>query len=125
MRIKFYLLRKQNKITTGLICSVSYNKSRIRFCINESINPKYWNYKTCRARNIPAFSEAMAFNYKLDSLVSKINKHYLDSFNNDGVVPSKHLLENFIKTEILNEKKRLSFYDFYEEFINSTFPGAG
>ncbi|MEJ7823210.1 MAG: phage integrase SAM-like domain-containing protein [Chitinophagaceae bacterium] len=124
MKIKFYLLRKQNKIATGLICSVSYNKNRIRFCINESINPKYWNLKTCRARHTPAFSEAMEFNYKLDSIVSKINKQYLNCFNKDGIIPSKPLLENFIKTEILNEKKRFSFYDFYEEFINSTTSGC-
>jgi len=98
MKIKFYLLRKQTKIATGLICSVSYNKNRIRFCINESINPKYWNFKTCRARHTPAFSEGMEFNYKLDSIVSKINKHYLNCFNKDGIIPSKPLLENFIKT---------------------------
>ncbi len=102
MKIKFYLLRKQNKIATGLICSVSYNKNRIRFCINESINPKYWNLKTCRARHTPAFSEGMEFNYKLDSIVSKINKQYLNCFNKDGIIPSKPLLENFITIEILN-----------------------
>lgn len=124
MKIKFYLLRKQNKIATGLICSVSYHKNRIRFCINESILPRYWNFKTCRARNTPSFAESMAFNYKLDSIVSKINKHYLDCFNKDGIIPSKPLLENFIRTEILNEKKQFSFYDFYEEFINNTTSGS-
>ena len=72
MKIEFYLLRKDSKVTTGILCSVSFNKNRIRFCINESINPKYWNFKTCRARNTPAFFEFMAFNYRLDAVATKL-----------------------------------------------------
>ncbi len=124
MKIKFYLLRKKSKIATGLICSVSFNKNRIRLCINESINPNYWNFKTCRARNTPAFSESMAFNYRIESIVTKINKHYLDCFNKDGNVPSNPMLEKFIRAEILNEKENQSFYDFYQKFIDNTISGS-
>ncbi len=48
----------------------------------------------------------------------------MDCFNKDGIIPSKPSLENFIRTEILNDKKQFSFYDFYEEFINSTTSGS-
>jgi integrase len=123
MKIKFYLLRKESKVATGILCSVSFSKNRIRFCISESINPKYWNFKTCRARNTPAFSESMAFNYKLDAIATKINKFYLDCFNKDNKVPSKPLIERFIRDEILHESKKYSLYDFYEEFINNTVSG--
>ncbi len=123
MRIKFYLLRKETKATTGILCSVSFNKNRIRFCINESINPKYWNFKTCRARNTPAFSESMAFNCRLDSVATKIYKHYLDCLNRDHTVPSKPTIEKFIRNEILHDSKKYSLYDFYQEFINNTIAG--
>ena len=123
MKIKFYLLRKESKLTTGILCSVSFNKNRIRFCINESINPKYWNFKTCRARNTPAFSESMSFNYRLDAVSTKISKHYLDCFNKDNRVPSKPSIEKFIRNEILHESKKFSLYDFYQEFINNTVSG--
>lgn len=124
MRIKFYLLRKKSYSTTGVICSVSFNSNRIRFCINESIKPKYWNIKSCRARNSPAFPESMLFNRKLDLIGSRINKFYLESFINDERPPSKQRLESFIRTDILNENKKFSFYDFYQDFIDRTSSGS-
>ncbi len=124
MKIKFYLLRKESKVPTGLLCSVSFNRMRIRFCINESIHTKYWNFNTCRARNTPAFSESLAFNHKLDSIAAKINKYYLDYYNHNGCKPSKPILEKFIRTDILIEKKKQSFYNFYQQFIDSTASGC-
>jgi integrase len=124
VKVKFYLLRKNHKVATGVLCSVSFNRKRIRFCINESINPKYWNFKTCRARNTPAFAESLSFNYRLDSITAKINKFYLDSLNKDLRPPSNSVIEAFIRTEILNDFKKITFYDFYESFINSTASGS-
>jgi hypothetical protein len=71
MKVKFYLLRPKSKTETGLICSVSFDKKRIRFCIGESINPKYWNSKTARARTTPSFPESQQFNQRLGGIVSR------------------------------------------------------
>lgn len=123
MRVNFYLLRKSSDAKTGIICSVSFNNNRIKFCINESVHPKHWNFKNGRARNTSSFSESMAFNYKLDLIVRKLNKYSLDSFNNDNKIPSKLMVERFIREEILHEAKKYSLYDFYGEFINNTVLG--
>lgn len=77
MKVKFYLLRSKSKTETGLICSVSFDKKRIRFCIGESIHPKYWNSKISRARTTPSFPESQEFNQRLGGIVSKVNKLYL------------------------------------------------
>jgi len=124
MRIKFYLLRKTTKSTSGIVCSVSFNRNRIRFCINESIKPKHWNFNTGRARNTPGFPQSMLFNQKLEIITAKINKFYLESYNRDEIAPSRPKMENFIKTAILHESKKISFYDFYEDFINRTASGS-
>ena len=124
MRIKFYLLRKKTKSTSGIICSVSFNRNRIRFCINESIQPKHWNFKTGRARNTPAFPQSMLFNHKLELITAKINKFYLESYNRDEIAPSKTKMESFIRTGVLHESKKISFYDFYQDFINRTASGS-
>ncbi len=123
MRVNFYLLRKSSDSKTGIICSVSFNNNRIKFCINESVHPKHWNFKNGRARNTSSFSESMAFNYKLDLIVRKLNKYSLDSFNNDNRILSKLMVERFIRDEILHEAKKYSLYDFYGEFINNTVLG--
>jgi|GEM_PF-4342058 len=66
----------------------------------------------------------MAFNYRLDSITAKINKFYLDSLNTDLRYPSKSVIETFIRTEILNDFKKITFYDFYESFISSAASGS-
>ena len=71
MKVKFYPLRRKSKTNTGLICSVSFDKKRIRFCIGESINSKYWNSKTSRARTTPSFPESPEFNQRLNNMASK------------------------------------------------------
>ena len=123
MKVKFYLLRPKSKTETGLICSVSYDKKRIRFCIKESVNPKFWNPKTSRARITPSFPESAEFNQKLNNIASKVNKLYLDSFNANEEPPTKAMLERHIRSEILKENTKLSFFDFYQDFIDKTAAG--
>jgi integrase len=124
MKVKFYLLRPKSKTETGLICSVSYDKKRIRFCIKESVNPKFWNPKTSRARITPSFPESAEFNQKLNNIASKVNKLYLDSFNANEEPPTKAMLERYIRSEILRENTKLSFFDFYQDFIDKTAAGG-
>src|ERR1017187_805580 len=124
MKVKFYLLRSKSKEETGLICSVSFNKKRIRFCIGESIKPKYWNSKTSRARTTPAFPESQEFNQRLNAIASKVLKLYLQLYNSQEEPPTKELLEKHIRMEILKENSKLSFFDFYKEFINKTAAGG-
>lgn len=124
MKVKFYPLRRKSKTDTGLICSVSFDKKRIRFCIGESINPKYWNTKTSRARTTPSFPESPEFNQRLDGIASKVNKLYLDRFNANEEPPTKAMLEKYIRREVLKENVKLSFFDFYQDFIDKTAAGG-
>ena len=106
MKVKFYPLRRKSKTDTGLICSVSFDK-RIRFCIGESINPKYRNTKTSRARTTPSFPESPEFNQRIDAIASKVNKLYLDSFNTNEEPPTKAMPEKYIRREIFKENVKL------------------
>ncbi len=124
MKVKFYLLRSKSKTQTGLICSASFDKKRIRFCVGESINPKYWNSKTSRARTTPSFPESQEFNHRLSGIASKVNKLYLQSFNSTEEPPTKEVLEKYIRMEILKENTKLSFFDFYQDFIDKTAAGG-
>jgi integrase len=124
MKVKFYLLRPDSKTDTGLMCSVSYDNKRIRFCIRESINPKFWNSKISRARTTPSFPQSQEFNQHLLGIVSKVNKLYLASVNANDEQPTKAMLEKYIREEILKENLKISFFDFYQEFIDKTAAGG-
>ena len=124
MKVKFYPLRRKSKTNTGLICSVSFDKKRIRFCIAESINPRYWNSKISRARTTPSFPESPEFNQRLNNIASKINKLYLESFNTNDEPPTKAMLEKSIRAEILKQNVKLSFFQFYQDFIDKTAAGG-
>ncbi len=124
MNVKFYLLRSKSKTPTGLICSESFAKKRIRFCVGESINPKFWNAKTSRARMTPSFPESQEFNHRLNNMASKINKLYLRSFDANEESPTKAMIEKSIRTEVLNKKSKVSFFEFYQQFIDKTAAGG-
>jgi integrase len=66
----------------------------------------------------------MLFNHKLELITAKINKFYLESYNRDEIAPSKTKMESFIRTGVLHESKKISFYDFYQDFINRTASGS-
>ncbi|HUZ58675.1 MAG TPA: phage integrase SAM-like domain-containing protein [Hanamia sp.] len=124
MKIKFYLLRPDSKTETGLLVSVSYKTERLRLGIDESINPKFWNLKTSRARSTPSFPQAPEFNQRLESIKSGIEKCYYEFLNEDNQPPTKEQLRTLIQKNVLSKQKILSFFDFYNEFIEDTARGA-
>lgn len=124
MKIKYYLIRPDSKTETGLLVSISYKTERLRLGIDESINPKFWNLKTSRARSTPSFPQAPEFNQRLESIKSGIEKCYYEFFNEDNQPPTKEQLRTLIQKNVLSKQKILSFFDFYNEFIEDTARGA-
>ncbi|MEO8853516.1 MAG: phage integrase SAM-like domain-containing protein [Ginsengibacter sp.] len=124
MKVKFYLLRPDSKTETGLNANISYNTQRLRLGINESINPKYWNVKTSKARSTPSFPQAPEFNKRLDNLKGGIESCYYNYFNENLQPPTPQQLKTLILTEVLDKKKKVTLIDFYEDFILQTACGG-
>ncbi len=124
MKIKFYLLRPDSKTETGLLASISYKTQRLRICIDESINPKYWNLKTNTARSTPSFPQAPEFNKRLDTLKGGIEKCYQNYFNETLQPPTPKQLKSLILKDVLDKTKKVSLIDFYDDFILQTARGG-
>lgn len=124
MKVKFYLLRPDSKTETGLIASVSYKSQRLMVGIDESINPKYWNVKTSKARSTPSFPQAPEFNKRLDTLKGGIEKCYQNYFNEELQPPTPKQLKTLILNDVLDKKKKRTLIDFYEDFILQTAGGG-
>jgi integrase len=124
MKVKFYLLRPDSKADTGLLASISFKNDRLRIGIDESINPKYWNTKTNRARNTPSFPASPEFNGRLEAIKAGIEKSYYDYFNANNQAPTSGMLKTLIFKDVLNKQKRLSLLEFYNDFILRTETGS-
>ena len=124
MKVKFYLLRPDSKTETGLLASISYKNDRLRIGIDESINPKFWNVKTNRARATPSFPQSPEFNLRLDKIKAGIEKCYHNHFNETAQPPTPQILKSLIFKEVLDKQKKLSFLDFYDQFILLTASGS-
>ena len=124
MKVKFYLLRPDSKTETGLLASISYKTQRLRIGIDESINPKYWNLKTNKARSTPSFPQAPEFNKRLDTLKGGIEKCYQNYFNETLQPPTPKQLKSLILKDVLDKTKKVSLIDFYEAFILQTACGG-
>lgn len=124
MKVKFYLLRPDSTTETGLLASISYKNERLRIGIDESINPKYWNIKTNRARNTPSFPQSPEFNLRLDTIKAGIEKCYHNYYNETMQPPTPKQLKSLILNEVLDKKKKLSLLDFYDRFILQTASGG-
>lgn len=124
MKVKFYLLRPDSKTETGLLASISFKNDRLRIGIDESINPKYWNVKTNRARTTPSFPQSPEFNSRLDVIKSGIEKCYYEYFNEIKQPPTPKILKSLILKIVLDKEKKLSLLDFYKEFIFLTASGS-
>lgn len=124
MKVKFYLLRPDSKTETGLIASISYKTQRLKIGIDESINPKYWNVKTSKARSVPSFPQAPEFNKRLDTLKGGIEKCYQNYFNDTLQPPTPKQLKTLILNNVLDRGKKLNLIDCYEDFILQTARGG-
>lgn len=124
MKVTFYLLRPDSKTETGLNANISYNSQRLRIGINESINPKYWNIKTNKARNTPSYPQAPEFNKRLDTIKGGIEKCYFNYFNETLQPPTPQQLKDLILSDVLDKRKKLTLIDYYENFILQTASGG-
>lgn len=140
-KIKFYLA-SPNQNVSSIYARISYGAFNIvdgkkvymplKYYIAESINPEFWNVKTCRVnetRKYPTFPE---FNHRLDSIESEIKK-LLYKIKNDQITPTiedfKQRLDQVIKpesiqlkieTKQLTEKEKIqqmSLFEFIDYYL--------
>ena len=85
----------------------------MKYYITESINPRFWNSSSQRAKETGKFKEYPEFNNRLDSLSSDIKsiyRTYLNDHQNSIPTPStfKKLLDAEIKEKVEDYLKDIS-----------------
>lgn len=118
--VRFNLKEKNTEKRTLILAVFCYKGERIRLSTGLSVNPKYWNYKSERAREILEFKDGTFINERLNFISSTIQSIYNNQIIS-GTVPDKESLkELFTKgikhSDSLNISK--TFWDYFNDFVD-------
>ena len=113
-----YNLRKPNlKSETVIMMVFHFNSDKLRISTGRSILPKYWNNKKQRAKEIIEYKEHYLLNQHLENQAAKIINEYNQILDEVGYVDKNVLKDRFLSNKTNKEKKKLTFWDYFEEFI--------
>jgi len=134
--LKFYLKRPNAKTETAIYFLLNYGSYEIvsgvkkhlplKYYTNESIEPKFWNAKTGRVKEIKDFPQHPEFNTRLRDIESKA-LNILRRLQNDEITPTKEILKDEFG-KIWKDTKDLtntdvsgySFVQFIRHFIETS-----
>jgi integrase len=127
MKISLYLTRPDVETSTSIFARINYNGNKVKFYLNESIQPKHWNAETYRAKK--SLIEHPEFNHRLNSITSEIHSIYRKYLNdNNHEIPSpekfKSILEKELKRTEIPEDRLKPFLPFFENIINQSINGG-
>ena len=113
-----YNLRKPNlKSETVIMMVFHFNSDKLRISTGRSILPKYWNKKKQRAKEIIEYKEHYLLNQHLENQAAKIINEYNQILDEVGYVDKNVLKDRFLSNKTNKEKKKLTFWGYFEEFI--------
>ncbi|MHC0439255.1 tyrosine-type recombinase/integrase [Flavobacterium sp. 3-210] len=121
-KAKFILKEPSSKNNTLVYLIYNYQYSRFKYSTGESINPKFWNPTSQRAKETKQFKEYPEFNTRLDKIESAI-KNVFRRLLNDGIQPTNILLKKEIENELSDHRlkpKKKSFLNFVENYIEES-----
>lgn len=121
-KAKFILKEPTSKSDTLVYLIYNYQYSRFKYSTGESINPKFWNPTSQRAKETKQFREYPEFNARLAKTENAINNVFRRLLN-DGIQPNNTLLKKEIENELSDHRlkpKKKSFLSFVENYIKES-----
>lgn len=129
MTIVFTLKNPHSQTLSSIYARIFYEGFDLKFYISEKINPKYWDNKAKRAKQVAKFREYPEFNERLNRISSDIHSIYRNYLNdNNNKIPDTKILKLILDKELkkIEPKKEegKSFLTFFEELIKQSLNGA-
>lgn len=132
--VKFYLKTPEaDKSAIYVRFSIGKNNAGkyefLKYYIDKSIDPKFWNNKTNRARESKDFPNYPEFNKRLKS-IEDVVEGILLQFENEGITPTKEEIKQELDKVLKPNKiqfnkdtvnvKRMSFFEFVDYLIKTS-----
>jgi integrase len=129
MTIVFTLKNPHAQNFSSIYARVFYEGFDFKFYIAEKINPKYWDNKTKRVKQIAKFREYPEFNERLNRISSDIQTTYRNYLNdhNNKIPDSKEfklILDKELKKIEPKTDKVKTFFPFFESLIQLSESGG-
>lgn len=129
MTIVFTLKNPKSETQSSIYARIFYEGYDFKFYISEKINPKFWDNKTKRAKQVSKFREHPEFNERLNRISSDIQTIYRNYLNdNDSKVPSPEKLKVILDKELKKiepkTEKEKSFFPFFQSIIDQSINGG-
>ena len=111
MNVRYNLLKKKN--TSYILLCISYDGKRLQTSINEKIDSNKWSKLKQRVKI--SCTEAFNINSYLDKIEAIAKKIYYKC-KMEGYSPTTDGFKEMIFSKLNGSNKKLSFYEFVEEF---------
>ena len=111
MNVRYNLLKKKH--TSYILLCISYDGKRLQTSINEKIDSNKWSKLKQRVKI--SCTEAFNINSYLDKIEATAKKIYYKC-KMEGYSPTTAGLKEMIFSKLNGSNKKLSFYEFVEEF---------
>ena len=132
---KFFLKNPKSKDPTLIYLIFQFNyyeiingKKRFKFLkysTGEKIPPKYWNPKSCRARNTEDYPQHKELNTRLNSITALIEDEYRKVIN-DGLKPTPVLLRERLKVRLGKSEpvaEKVTLFGFIDQIMQDSKSG--
>jgi integrase len=117
-KIKYYLKDPQSDQDTLIYLMFRYKRKTLKYSTGESINPKFWNPKSQRAKETSKFAEYPELNHFLDKLGERTTNIFR-SYKADGIIPDPRKLREALKDSYNENVSASNFEELFEEFVES------
>lgn len=121
MKINTYLKDKSAE-STPLVFSIHYVGYRLRFYLNQSVNPKDWSIAKQKHK------KDNVLNDRIDNWKKIVESEFNDHIKREGFAPLPTTLQKLLKAKLrLVEKEPIapeSFLDFFSKFIERSVNGS-
>src|ERR1035438_1253957 len=117
-KINYYLKDPQSDKQTLIYLMFRYKGKTLKYSTGESINPKYWNSNSQRAKETSKFPEYPDLNHFLN----KLGERTLNIFRNyksEGIMPEPNQLRQDLKDSYKENNSNGNFSVVFDEFIEA------
>lgn len=129
MTITFTLKNPKSETQSSIYARIFYEGYDFKFYISEKINPKFWDNKTKRAKQVAKFREHPEFNERLNKITSDITTTYRKYLtDNDNKIPPPEKLKLILDKELKKiepkTEKEKSLIPFFKKLIDQSINGS-
>jgi integrase len=118
--VTFVLKEPKSKMDTLIYLIFTYNSNKLKYSTGQKINPKYWNFKEHKSKEVRSFLHYPELNALLKNLEFQVSYEYRKLVN-DKIIPTNERLKIPLN-EILRKssKSEKDIISFANEWIKTT-----